>query len=70
MKNVHICYIGVTVGKFDFFLKQSRQNEEISILIVIYTTHFAYLNVYTKFINTGSNRSSEICDRNFHWKER
>ena len=29
----------------------------ISILISIYTVHFAFLKVYTKFENTGSNRS-------------
>ena len=43
---------------------------KISILIFIYTIHFAYLKVYTKFGNTGSNRSREICERNFHWRER
>ena len=42
----------------------------ISILIPIYTVHFAFLKVYTKFENTGSNRSWEICDKNFHWRER
>ena len=42
----------------------------ISILISNYTVHFAYLKVYTKFENTGSNRNGEICDRNFHWRER
>ena len=42
----------------------------ISILISIYTVHFAFLKVYAKFENTGSNRSWEICDRNFHWRER
>ena len=42
----------------------------ISIFIFIYTIHLAYLKVYTKFENTGSNRSREICDRNFHWRER
>ena len=26
--------------------------------------------MYTKFENTGSNRSWEICDGNFHWRER
>ena len=31
----------------------------ISILISIYTVHFAYLKVYTKFENTGSNKSWE-----------
>ena len=41
-----------------------------SIFIFIYTIHLAYLKVYTKFENTGSNRSWEICDRNFHWRER
>ena len=25
--------------------------------------------MYTKFENTGSNKSREICDRNFHWRE-
>ena len=29
----------------------------ITILIFIYTIHFEYLKVYTKFENTGSNRS-------------
>ena len=43
---------------------------KISILISIYTVHFAILKMYTKFENTGSNRSWEICDRNFHWRER
>ena len=32
----------------------------INILIFIYTIHFAYLKVYTKLENTGSNRSWEI----------
>ena len=42
----------------------------MSILIFIYIKHFDYLKVYTKFEYTGSNRSQEICDRNFHWRER
>ena len=42
----------------------------VSILIFIYKIHFAYLKVYTKFENTGSNRSREICDRNFHWRKK
>ena len=37
----------------------------MSILIFIYTIHFDYLKVYTKFENTGSNRRREICNRNF-----
>ena len=42
----------------------------ISIFIFIYTIHFAYLKVYTKFENTGSNGSWEICDRNFRWRKK
>ena len=42
----------------------------ISILISIYTVNFAFLKMYTKFENTGFNRSCEICDRNFHWREK
>ena len=33
-----------------------------SIFIFIYTIHLAYLQVYTKFENTGSNGNQEICD--------
>ena len=59
-----MCYIGVTEGKIEKEAKMS-----FSIFIFIYTIHLAYLKVYTKFENTGSNRSREICDRNFHWRE-
>ena len=41
----------------------------ISILTFIYTKHFAYLKVCTKLENTGSDRSREICDNNFHLRE-
>ena len=41
-----------------------------SIFIFIYTISLAYLKVYTTFENTGFNRSREICDRKFHWRER
>ena len=60
-----MCYIGVTEGKID---KEGKMS--FSIFIFIYTIHLAYLKVYTKFENTGSNRNREICDRNFHWRER
>ena len=60
-----MCYIGVTEGIIEKEAKMS-----FSIFIFIYTIHLAYLKVYTKFENTGSNRSREICDRNFHWRER
>ena len=42
----------------------------ISILIFIYTIYFAYLKENIKFENSDSNRSREICDRNFYWRER
>ena len=58
-------YIGVTEGKIE---KEGKIS--FSIFIYIYTIHLAYLKVYTKFENTGSNRSREIFERNFHWRER
>ena len=57
-------YIRVTEGKIE-----KRGQMRISIIIFIYTIQFAYLKVHTKFENTVSNRSWEICDRNFHWKK-
>ena len=50
MKNIHMYYIGVTEGKIE---KEGKMN--FSIFIFIYTVHFAYLKVYTKFENSGSN---------------
>ena len=41
-----------------------------SIFIFINTIHLATLKVYIKFENTGSKRSREISERNFHWRER
>ena len=60
-------YIRVKEGKNEL---KKEGKMRISILISIYTVHFAYLKVYTKFENTGSNKSREICDRNFHQKEK
>ena len=59
-----MCYIGATEGKIE------KGKMSFNIFIFIYTIHLAYLKVYTKFLNTGSNLSREICDRNFHWRER
>ena len=42
-------------GKKEKMKKEGKMR--ISILISIYTVHFAFLKVYTKFGNTGSNRS-------------
>ena len=49
---------------------EKEDKMSFSIFIFIYTIHLAYLKVYTKFENTGSNRNREISDRNFHWRER
>ena len=59
-----MCYIGVTEGNIE---KEGKI--KFSIFIFIYRIHLTYLKVYTKFENTGSNRSWEMCDRNFHWRE-
>ena len=67
-KNVYMYYIRVKEGKNEKLKKEGKMR--ISILISIYTVHFAFLKVYTKFENTGSNRSWEICDRNFHWRKK
>ena len=48
-------FIGVSEGKIEHLKKEGKLR--ISILIFTYTVHFAYLKVYTKFYNTGSNRS-------------
>ena len=50
MKNVHMCYIRVTKEKLK---KEGKMR--FSTLIFIYTIHFAYLTVYTKFHNPKSS---------------
>ena len=54
-------FIGKAEGKIENLKKEGKMG--ISIYIFINTLYFAYLKVYTKFENTGSNRSWEICDR-------
>ena len=53
MKNVHMRYIRVTEGKIENLKKECKMR--ISTLIFIYTIHFAYLKVYTKFHNPKSS---------------
>ena len=53
MKNVHMCYIRVTEGKIEKLKKEVKMR--VSTLIFIYTIHFAYLKVYTKFHSPKSN---------------
>ena len=56
-KTVHMCYIGVTEGKIENLNKEGQMR--ISILIFIYTVHFAYLKVYTKFENLALIRDEK-----------
>ena len=49
-------------------IEKRRQNKDC-ILIFFYTLYFAYLKVYTKYENTGSNRSCKNCDRIFNWEK-
>ena len=60
-------YIGVKERKKWKLEKEGKRS--LNIFIFIYTILLAYLKVYTKFENTGSNRNREICDINFHWRE-
>ena len=53
MINVHMCYIRVTEGKIENFEKEVKMR--VSTLIFIYTIHFAFLKVYTKFHTPKSN---------------
>ena len=64
-KKTAICVIRSDRSKIE---KEGKMS--FSIFIFIYTIHLAYLKVCTKFKNTGSNRSREICERNFHLRER
>ena len=41
-----------------------------SIFFFFYTIDYNPLWVYTKFEDFNSHRTQEMCDENFHWKER
>ena len=53
MKNVPMCYTGVTKGKIENLKKEGKMR--ISILIFIYTIPFAYIKVYKKNHNPKSS---------------
>ena len=53
MKNVHMGYIRVPEGKIKNLKKEGKMR--ISTLVFIYTIHFAYLKVFTKFHNPKSS---------------
>ena len=59
--NFPMYYIGVGDGK------KAKMN--LSILVVFPTIYLVPVK-YTKFEDSGSHRSWEICDRNFYWRER
>ena len=60
MKNVHMCYIGVTEGTIRNLKIEGKMT--ISIFFFIYKIHFACLKVYTKFNNPKS--STEYLNKN------
>ena len=55
-----MCYIRVTEGKIENLKKEGKMT--INTLIFIYTIHFAYLKVYTKFHNPKSSSCLENSD--------
>ena len=59
-----MCYIRVSEGKFDNLKKEGKMR--ISILIFIYTLHFAYLKVYTHFIILNQVVAEKALTKNIH----
>ena len=59
-----MCYIGVTEGKFENLKKEGKMR--ISTLIFIYTIHFAYLKVYTKFHIVNQVVAEKSLTKNIH----
>ena len=57
-----MCYIRATEGKIENLKEEDKMT--ISTLIFIYSIHFAYLKVYTKF----HNRKSSSCWENYDEK--
>ena len=41
----------------------------LRILVFFSKIYLTTLKVYTKFEDSGSHRSREICDRKFNWRE-
>ena len=59
-----MCYIRVTEGKIENLKKEGKIR--ISTLIFIYTVHFAYLKVYTKFHNPNQVVAVKTLTKNVH----
>ena len=60
--------IGVRDVKKEKWKKKAKINHRI--LVFFFTIISAPLNVYTKFEDSGCNRSGEFCNEKFHWRER
>ena len=67
-KKVIMYYIRVKEGKNEKLKKEAKMR--ISILIFHLHSTLCLPEGVHKILNTGSNRSCEICDRNFHWRGR
>ena len=63
MKNVGMCYIGVTERNIE---NSKKGKMRISILICIYTIHLAYLKMYTKFYNPNQVVAEKTLTKNVH----
>ena len=61
-------YIGVRDGKKAKWKMKAKINHRI--LVFFPTIYLAPLKVYTKFEDSGCNRSGEFCDENFYCRER
>ena len=60
--------IKVTEGNDEKMKKENQMR--ISIYIFIYTIHFAYLKVYTKFENTSSKTEKSVTEISIGEKEK
>ena len=50
--------------------REKKAKMTLSTLGFIPTIYLATLKVYTKFEDSGSHTSREVCDRKFDWRER
>ena len=65
--NFPMYYIGVRDGKKK---NEKKANINHRLLVFFPTINLVPLKVYTKFEDSGCNRSGEFCDEKFYWRER
>ena len=65
--NFPMYYTGVRDWKKEKWKKKTKINH--SILVFFPTIYLPPLKMYTKFEDSGSHRSWEICNRKFAWRE-